>query len=235
MNRGLIQAAQSMANAELRVSSIAANLANVSTPGFKRQTTALQRFELPHLPNQTPRAVLVPKTDVAFSQGSLAQTGREMDLALRGEGFFVVDDQSQGTLLTRNGVFMLREDGNIVNDYGQPLAWKRRSGLLDQLLPVEVNTLGEVRQEGELKGLLDIRAYANPQDLQMNAAGDWIARDDAPELPPDVEVLQGFLEKSNASAVDQLVGMISAQRSYERNAQVIQSIAENYQRLSRPS
>lgn len=233
MNRGLIAAAQSMANSELRVSSIAANLANASTPGYKRVQTAQSRFEVPGVDGRSPRTAIVSRSETAYAQGLIRPTGRNLDLALKGDGFFVLDSPD-GELLTRNGVFLIDDQGTLVSEQGFAVAWEQRSGLLEHALPLVVNQEGLVIQDKREIGRLAVRAYRDNALLVPNGNGQFTAPRGAQEIAPDALVMQGSLESSNAVAVEQLVDMIAAQRAYERSAKVIQTISQNYQRLTRP-
>lgn len=222
-----------MANAELRVGSIAANLANVSTPGYKRVQSALQRFEVPGEDGRSARTALVPAQTTSFAQGIVKNTGRDLDFALRGDGFFVLDGE-EGETLTRNGVFLISDQGELVSDEGTPVAWQTRSGQLDPSVSLTVSGEGEVLQGERVIGKLALRAYKDTSLLEPTGNGDFKIPFELEELTPDVLVIQSALEGSNSVAIDQLVNMITAQRSYERSAQVVKTISENYQRLSRP-
>ena len=177
---------------------------------------------------------LATENHVDFSQGELSRTGRALDLALDGEGFFAIDTPD-GEVYTREGSFRLTPDGTLVSEEGLPVAWDSLSGSIDPTgFPVEVDGEGTVRQGVDEIGRLRIANFADSSRLSLNADGYWQAPPRLAEAAHSATVHQGALEDSNASGVEELVAMISVQRSFESVARVMSKIEDSYSRLTRP-
>ena len=231
MNVGLYRSAVAMMNHQRHMESIAGNLANLGTRGFKRGGTAFHGIELRG--NHGPIRGLASRYEIDFSQGNLHRTGRELDLALQGEGFFAVESPN-GEVYTRDGVFHMSE-GVLVNDKGYPVAWEGDRAVLDPAgLPVVVDEFGTLRQGGNSIGQLKIVNFQDPNQLRQDRNGFWVAQPGAEPATSTANVVQYALEESNATGVEEMIAMIGVQRSFETVANTVQSIAESYQRLTRP-
>jgi flagellar basal body rod protein FlgG len=232
MNVGLFRAAVAMASSQKELETMASNLANVGTTGYKRGSSAAQEFELQRA--RGPVRGLALETAVDFSQGELVRTERPLDLALFGEGFFAVESPA-GEVYTRDGSFHLTETGVLVTEEGNPVAWETQYGQIDPTgLPIVVDGNGGVKQGTQDMGRLRVVAFADQRALSLDRFGNWIAPANLREVAHDAQVHQGALEQSNASAVDELVAMIGLQRHFEAVAGVMSSIEESYRRLTRP-
>ena len=217
---------------ERQLGAIAGNLANVDTPGFKRGVSATHEFRLP-----VAREVrgLVEAQRVDFSQGELERTGRDLDLALFGEGFFAVEGP-EGEVYTRDGSFHVDPGGTLVDGMGAPLAWAERRAPVDPAgLPITVDGDGAVRQDGRLLGRLRIVAFRDPQGLVPDGAGNWRAPVGLAETTATAVVHQRALERSNATGIEEMVAMIEVQRAFQASANVFGNIQESYRRLTRPT
>jgi flagellar basal-body rod protein FlgG len=146
------------------------------------------------------------------------------DLAIAGEGFFVVQT-AQGERYTRNGRFTVDRDGRLVTGNGEPV--------LGGGGPLEVPggqfavlRDGSVVAEGNVIGRLQVVRFVDPSKLEHKGNSLLAAARDqtAEPLPPEsVEVVQGSLETSNVDPIDALVDMIAAQRAFEIEARVMQT------------
>lgn len=213
--------------------SIAGNLANLGTNGFKRTRTAHHEFDVPRAaaPGGSVRGMNVVN-QVDFSQGELNRTGRPLDLALWGEGFFAVEGP-RGEVYTREGSFHTTSEGVLVTEDGRPLAWDERSTAIDPTgLPVEIDGEGTVRQGTNELGRLRIVNFQDPAGLRQDRNGYWSAAADLPRAAHAAVVHQGALEESNSSGVDELVAMVDVQRSFETVARVMSAIEESYSKLT---
>ena len=232
MNAGLHRAALSMRAHQRSLDAIAANLANVGTTGYKRVRTAEHQFEVSRAHGSV--RGLANESRVDFGQGELQRTGRDLDLALQGAGFFAVDG-ARGEVYTREGSFHLTAQGELVTDDGQPLAWEERSVPLDPVgLPIEVDGEGTVRQGQVEIGRLRIVNFADAGRLRLDRDGYWSAPASLRHAAHEATVHQGALEDSNALAVEELVAMVDVQRSFETVARVMSSIEDSYRTLTRP-
>jgi flagellar basal-body rod protein FlgF len=203
------------------------NLANASTPGFKRTRTTFQQL----LDNATSRAApgesggrLSPSNSIDFAQGVLTPTGRGLDLALEGDGFFVLETPD-GPLYTRSGKFRTNGEGQLVDPVGRlvsgdsgPITVPPTASTMDLV----VSRDGRVSVGSQSLGKLKVVTFADASQLTPVGGGCFQAARSA--TVRDVEgavVHQGFFESSNVSVVEELVGLISVTRLYEANLKSI--------------
>lgn len=200
---------------------IAHNLANVSTNGYKRQyndfAKSLQTLESETEDEQVPAL----RTVYDFSQGRFTQTGRSLDVALCGKGFFVIET-TQGPRYTRNGMFQLDSNGQLVDLGGRFVAGKsgpitipptvspsqinisNEGAITANGLPIDQFQLVDF-QENEEKLIADgMNCFFAPEDVEPMEAENIITK-------------QGFQESSNVKMVEELVDMITVSRLYEAN------------------
>jgi flagellar basal-body rod protein FlgF len=230
MNRGLYSGVEAMAAAEKRLESIATNLANVSVHGYKRRGTATESFDRA-LAGSVERHVRT-RTRIDYAQGALESTGEPFDLALAGAGFFALETP-QGEAYTRGGRFHLDAAGTLQTQEGFPVAWEGARGTIDpQGEEVRVDPDGQVWQGSVQAGRLRLVDFAQPARLQPDRMGYLHASADAAPRAREGEVRQGHLERSNVSALDEMVALISTQRSYESAAKLMSSIEQGYRRLT---
>ena len=232
MNVGLYRSAVAMAAQQRRLDSIAANLANVGTVGFKRGVTASHEVEV-----QRPRGKVRGVTTLAevdFQQGNLQRTGRELDVALHGPGFFAIEGPD-GEAYTRDGSFHLTEVGALVNEEGFSVAWDELRGAIDPVgAPLVIDEAGNVRQGVDDVGKLRVVDFADEHQLSHDAYGLWEAPRGVQPQPSEARVHQYALEDSNANSVEEMVDMITVQRSFESVARVFQAIDHTYEQLTKP-
>jgi len=232
MTVDLYRTAVSMAAAQRQVETIASNLANAGTTGFKRDTAAAHLFSLPKGTRRVEGLATVDQVD--FTQGELVRTGRPYDLALFGRGFFALEGKD-GEVYTRDGQFFATSQGILVSDDGLPVAWDSFQTPIDPTgLPVVVDGDGTARQGPTEIGRLRLVDFADPQRMYQVGDGHWHAPADLKEVAHDAVVHQGALEQSNASAVEELVAMIAVQRAYDVTASAFSTIEQSYRRLTRP-
>jgi len=221
-----------MAAHEGRLNVLASNLANIGTTGFKRELATAHEQQL--LRRLGPVSGVVNRSEVDFGQGTLQRTGRPLDLALNGDGFFVVEGP-RGELFTREGAFHTTQDGVLVMSDGLPVAWEEQRGAIDTTgLPVVVDHEGNVRQGQFTIGRLRIVDFDDRSGLQRRADSYWEAPATLRQVTPTAVVHQGALEGSNANPMEELIAMITLQRSYEATSSAFSGLAETYQRLTRP-
>jgi flagellar basal-body rod protein FlgG len=256
--RALFTAATGMEAQQTRIDTIANNLANVNTTGFKKvrpefedlfyETLAApgsQDASGAALPSgvQIGHGVKLAATTRVVSQGERVQTGRDLDLAIEGEGYFQVQNTNGETLYTRDGSFQRDRDGNLTT----------RTGLLvspNVQIPPDVRDV-TIRADGTVSGVpagqtqptvlgqLEVARFANPAGLKA-LGGNLLAPSDAsgdPEVGTPGQngfgaISQGFIESSNVNMAEELVRMILAQRAFEVNSRVIQASDEMLQRAA---
>lgn len=233
MANGVYVAAQGAAVQAKRMEVLSNNIANVDTTGFKPEvilaqsggTQVAQRGYDYGDNNFTEigNSVSLVGTPTDFSQGTLNVTGRNLDFALQGEGFFVVqrDDQQ---LLTRAGNFDLNSAGILTTDRGEPVLDAGGSQItLNPNEPWTLSSNGQIQQTGNIVEL----AIVKPQSLgDLVKVGSNLYRplaDVAAVAPEDRMTAQGYLEASGMNPVSGMMEMISASRAFEANVHMIQN------------
>jgi len=188
---------------------IAHNLANVSTAGYKRKCSTFSKSLMAQgagtIEETGGEAELYATFD--FSQGTFVGTGRSLDFALHGKGFFVVETPD-GPLYTRNGMFRLDQNGQIADSSGRTVA--------GQAGPISIPPGTGLSQ---ISVSSDGNISADKED-ELIAAGlnCFMAPETAvPQPPENLLVRQGFQESSNVQMVEELVDMIMVTRLYEAN------------------
>ena len=206
---------------------IANNLANVNTTGFKRQRgdfLSALRTQLASS-DPIPSAQIEMKQTVDFSQGNLIQTGRSLDLALAGKGFFVIETPD-GPRYTRNGSFQVNATGQLVDSQGRMVAGEGGPIVVPagtDLSRLYIGTDGQISAGSIRIGSLRVVDFGDQQG-QIEPVGAGCFQAPAGVVPAaitNVVVKQGFQESSNVQMVQELVDMISVSRLYEANLRVL--------------
>jgi len=246
--RALKIAATGMSAQQMRVEVISNNLANMSTTGYNARRAEFADLHY----QQATRAGTINAADgtvlptgvqlglgvrpasvtVQLSQGSLAATGGDLDMAIEGAGYFEVTLPSGLSGYTRDGGLKRSADGLIVNSEGYPV-------VPDITIPtdarsVAINAEGEVyayfndRVEPELLGQFTLATFTNPKGMEAIGSNLFLetgASGPALVSSPGEDGLgvlrQGYLEDSSVDAVREITELIEAQRGYELNAKVI--------------
>lgn len=221
------------------------NLANVSTPGFRAQLSALRAVPVdgPSLPTRTLVAASTPGANM--SQGPLNYTGRPLDVALQQDGFLAIQLEDGGEAYTRNGSIQVSADGQLMVQ-GRPLMGDggpieippqaeitlAADGTISALNPGDPpNTIAQV---GRLKLVkADVREVVRGDDglFHLSAAAQQ-QRGNALPNDPEVRIMPGVLEGSNVKPVETMVDMIANARRFEMQMKVIHSVDENAQRAN---
>jgi flagellar basal-body rod protein FlgG len=240
-----------MTGQQFNIDTIANNLANVNTTGFKQmradfedllyQTQVLAgtpATEATVIPTgvQVGHGVKPAATQKIFTQGALQSTGNTADLAIEGEGFFRVL-QYDGTYgYTRDGSFKIDSNGQLVSSNGYKLMPEivLPEGFVNDSLSISQDGRVTVKVAGSDDpievGQIEIFRFVNPAGLESigenllkvtNASGEPIPG--RPGFEGMGKTLQKFLEMSNVSVVKEMVNMIVAQRAYELNSRAIQT------------
>jgi len=199
------------------------NLANVSTTGYKRRRNAFSKSLTAQGAGMEESGKVDLNTTFDLSQGQITQTGRSLDFAICGQGFFVIETPA-GPLYTRNGIFRLDQNGQIVDSAGRivagesgPISIPSTAGLSQ----INVSSDGSINAAGLPVGkfkLVDFKDKDNKD--QLTAAGlNCFKIPESVKLEPaeNLIVKQGFQESSNVQMVEELVDMIMVTRLYEAN------------------
>ncbi|MHC4359755.1 MAG: flagellar hook-basal body protein [Planctomycetota bacterium] len=206
---------------------IAHNLANVSTAGYKRRCNTFSKSLTAQGAGTTAETGDVADLYATFdfSQGSFIETGRSLDFALCGKGFFVIETPD-GPLYTRNGMFRLDQNGQIVDSAGRivagqdgPISIPPEVGLSQ----ISASSDGTLSAAGATVGKFKLVDFKD-KESELVAAGlnCFQAPETAvPQPPENLVVKQGLQENSNVQMVEELVDMIMVTRLYEANIKFI--------------
>ena len=207
------------------------NLANVSTVGYKRISNSFSQVLQAQEDSETGSSESTTLDLVLdFSQGSIIETGRPLDFALYGKGFFVIET-TDGPLYSRNGTFMTNENGQIVDTDGHIVAGQAGPITIPVNMgpsQVSVSSEGSVSAGGTTIGKFKLVDFKDDEDILTAVGASCFA---APEniQPADAEnlvVKQGYQEASNVKLIDELVDMIMVTRLYEANMKSISAQSE---------
>ena len=228
MIRGLYSAAGGMQATSQQQDAVAHNLAHSMKPGYLRE---IVRFDA----TEPADGIQPPATSVHtdFSPGSMNHTGNKLDLALKGPGFFSVQGPT-GPVYTRNGVFQMSPNGQLVTVDGLPAMGT--GGPIDlppQALNIEVQNDGTIVADGIEVGQLRIVNFQDPSQLQRAGTTYFTAPPDATTGQPP-EVFQGYKEVSNSTLVQEMVQMIAGVRHFEAAQRALRSIADAVANNTRP-
>jgi flagellar basal-body rod protein FlgG len=254
--QALQTAATGMAAQELSVQVIANNIANMQTTGYKKQTAAFQDLIYQHVrrigAQSSDQGTILPigidigggvktvGTPRLMTQGTLSQTGGDLDLAITGNGFFKIQMPDGTFQYTRDGTFQMDNQGRIVNAQGN---------LLQPTITIPQNASGlTVNQQGQVSvtlpgqtnstivGQINLTRFVNQaglmptgNNLYQETPASGPPQDGLPNLEGYGMITQGSLEQANVDVVSEMSNMIAAQRAYEMNAKVISAADEMLQ------
>ncbi|MEM8914833.1 MAG: flagellar hook-basal body complex protein [Pseudomonadota bacterium] len=220
---------------------IANNMANLNTPAFKLnallQTETVRTPESPRLQNAAPLSMVADMAVVRdTAQGSLRQTGNNLDIALQGEGYLVVGSNG-GPRYTRNGHLALSADRQLVDINGLPVLDRDNQPIA---IPDNAGDLA-IAKDGTISGdagqIAQIRVVQFTDEHGVVPLGGGLhVSNDLPEDATDTQILQGQLEESNVKAILEMTRLIDVTRSYTSIASFLKDEQERQrsaiQRLS---
>lgn len=259
MIRSLDIGATGMLAQQLNVDTISNNIANMTTTGFKRQKAAFrdlmyQNIDRPGTASSSADTRLPTGLQVGLgvqtgsvyrihSQGPMAPTENSLDIAIRGEGFFQIEMPNGETTYTRDGTFQMNENGEIVTLQGYTVS--PAIAIPEDATQIDINESGEVlvkipgQPNSQNVGQIQLASFANPAGLEA-LGNNLYGETDASGAPTIGEagdqnygtILQGALEQSNVNVVDEMTQLISAQRAYEMNSNIITTSDEMLRTVS---
>jgi flagellar basal-body rod protein FlgF len=230
MDHGLYMGVAAMRSAEKRMEALTANLANASSPAYKRQSSATRAFDVGVGEKKHREVAASSSTD--FSQGLIERREDPMAMALEGGGFFAVETPT-GEAYTRNGVFRLDDQGELLTGEGHPVAWSGARGRVQPTgEPVTIDGTGKVRQGSSELGALKLVDFADKSKLTIDRDGYWHAAPGQATQEPTAYVHQFAIERSNSESIDELVALIKVQRDFESASGVMRTIDQSYRRLN---
>lgn len=232
---------------DVALSTISNNMANASTTGFKEERAVFEdlMYQIQRQPGgQSSQNTQLPSglqlgtgtrivgTQKMFTQGDIETTDQTLDVAINGRGMFQITLPSGELAYTRDGTFQIDSEGNLVNSNGYLL--EPNIVVPDQASTITIGTDGTVTavSEGDTEGqeigtittvdfinYAGLQAMGNNLFLETDASGAPV--EGTPSLDGFGSLVQGALESSNISIVEEMVDMIATQRAYEMNSKVI--------------
>lgn len=250
MIKAMYTAASGMQAQQTEVDVIAHNLANVNTNGYKRSQTNFEdllylQLRAPGTPAggqgssmsglEVGSGSRLVSTSKIFTPGTLAQTGRSLDVTINGDGFFELQGLEGERLFTRDGSFALDRDGTLVDHNGHKL--EPEITIPTDAEAVSIGPTGRVTitVDGEQRSIGDITLvkFVNPAGLASEGGNIYAATENSgdpqtviPGQEGSGELRQGWLERSNVDVATELISLIMAQRAYEVNSRAISSSDE---------
>ncbi|RTL50833.1 MAG: flagellar basal-body rod protein FlgG [Bradyrhizobiaceae bacterium] len=246
--RALYTAATGMAAQELNVQVISNNIANLRTTAYKKQRAQFQDLIYDHVQRVGAQAsdqnTIIPVgidigggvktvgTPRLMTQGTLSPTGGDLDIAIRGEGYFKIQMPDNTYAYTRDGSFTTDGTGRIVNAQGNPV--QPTITIPQNASQLTINPQGQVSvllpgsTTPTVLGQIGLTRFINKAGLQ--SIGDNLFTDTPASGPPQDglatadgygDMQQGNLEQANVEVVSEMSDLIAAQRAYEMNAKVV--------------
>ncbi len=258
--RALSIASTGMAAQQTNVETIANNLANMNTTGFKQQRAEFQDLLYQNI--QTPGAQTSDQGTYApngiqigagvrtaaiyrvTTQGDLQSTSNPYDVAIQGSGYFRIQQADGTDAYTRSGNFSLSPQGQLITQDG--LVVQPGIAIPANTLNVQINAQGQVNatvagnNTPQTVGQLELTRF--PNEAGLNAIGNNLLLETPASGSPQAgvpgstgygTVQQGYLETSNVKSVDEITALITAQRAYEMNSKVISAADQMLQQTAR--
>ncbi len=216
MLKGLFVSKAGMLAQQRRLEVAANNLANANTLGFKRTQISFTKMLGAMLDETTDENRVPGTTTIDFSSGTLKKTGNPLDVAIQGDGFFVLQGP-EGEVFTRNGNFTLNEQGELVSQNGWPVLTSQGVIQITNGEEVAINQSGEIQVNGKVVGTLRIAVFNNPETLQpLNNSLFTATNGYYRELDPsEIFVQPGHLETSNVNPLSEMIQLIDINRNFE--------------------
>lgn len=243
MLKGLYTAYTGMINEQHRMDTMTNNLANANTVGYKKEGATSQSFDsvlalkikdesiglqnVKRLGYNNP-GVKIGENYTDYTQGSFRVTDNTYDLALAGEGFFVIEFTNKAgetsTMYTRAGQFTLNREGYLVTEDGDyVLDTQNRRIRLNTLIDSKIRSDGTISQNGVDVARIQVADFEDYNYLEKYGETYYRPIEGATRINGDAEVKSGYLEMANVQIVSEMVNLISITRAYESNQKIIQT------------
>lgn len=225
MIKGIYSSGSGMQPRLMRLDVIANNVANADTTGYKKDNIFVQIMKDAGVAQSTGQGELAGldvKEFTDFSEGSLRPTSNPFDIAIQGEGFFVLDTPD-GMRYTRNGNFRIDENGDVVNASGYLLQGAGGKISIPNADKVQQNDIsitkgGEIFLGKQPLGKIRLVTFTDMQKLLKSSGTVFMSE----ETPKDVKasdesttIRQGYLEESNVEALSEMVQLVELSRGFE--------------------
>ncbi|HAX72550.1 MAG TPA: flagellar basal body rod protein FlgG [Firmicutes bacterium] len=252
MLRSMYSGVSGLKTQQIKMDTIANNIANVNTVGFKQGDVYFKEMLSQDLGSSSAGApfnrevglgVSVGAIDTKFIQGALQSTGRELDFAIQGDGFFTVQTESGDTMYTRDGIFTWDSEGvlrttdghKVLGKDGQPIN-KQVQEVDEEGNPLTDKTGNPVMRDlttNELMESFQINTFNNPAGLQK-AGNNYYVESSISGQPQAYEgssIVSGAVEMSNVDLSTEFTNMIITSRAFQANSRTITTSDEMLQEL----
>jgi flagellar basal-body rod protein FlgG len=254
MLRALYTAASGMEAQQLNIDTIAHNMANINTSGFKLRKAQFQDLLYQNIrqagaantsTTEIPVGLQVGlgtrpiATEIIFTPGDISKTESDTDIAIQGQGFFQIRQANGQIAYTRSGNFHLNRDGNVVTSEGDlldpPITIPQDQNGITIGVGGQVSVKTAGQNEWQQVGDIKLASFQNPSGLQSigksllvptQSSGDAVVG--TPGENGLGTLAHKYLEQSNVSVVEEMVNMIVSQRAYEANSKVIRTADEMF-------
>lgn len=235
MIKGLYRSASAMIPRIKRQETIANNLANATAPGFKRDmmfTKELTRAEKKQAVTKSDwQSPMIDQIYTDQSQGVLDRTDNPLDMALEGNGFFLLEGEDGEQYLSRAGNFLISPDGFLVNASGNRVLSDGGPIALESG-DITVAQDGQISANGAEVARIRVVELDDPSTLQKAGDSEFFVPEGIElRAAVDFAIREGYLETSNVDAVREMVDMITSYRSYEADAQALKTQDESLEKL----
>ncbi len=257
--RSLDIGATGMLAQQINVDVISNNIANMNTTGYKRQRASFadlmyQNIQRPGSTSSDAGTTVPSGLQIglgvrsgaiyrSFAQGTLQVTENPLDLAINGTGFFQIELPDGQTAYSRDGTFQVNENGQLVTSNGYPV--EPGITIPSNAIGIEINASGEVLVsiDGQPAlsnvGQIQLASFINPAGLEaigdnlfLETQASGTATTGNPAEDQFGNIRQGILEQANVNVVEEITRLISAQRAYEMNSNVISTSDEMMQTVT---
>lgn len=216
---------------------ISHNLANADSTGFREEMHRFRSVEVTNSPLPSRAFVVDASVATNFSEGPLKFTGRNYDVAIQGRGFFAVQGADGAESYTRDGSFQLSPEGVLLTRSGRPVIGDGGPITIppdNEIVIGKDGSISAIPATGDKNAVNVVGRLklVNPDEATLERGEDGLFRvaGGAPApLDEFVQVAGGYLEGSNVNVVDQMTQMISVQRQFEMQMQVLRRAEANDQ------
>lgn len=223
MIKGIYTAGRSLEHRIKNIDVIANNLANLGTTGYKR--------EVPFTEVLNSYGEISIRKVTSQLQGDILQTSSQLDLAISGDGFFVVKGKDGEKELTRDGRFRLDDEGFLVNANGQKVVGQNGEVSIEETLlakdsVINITKGGEIRIGEHTIDTLLILKVDNDESLMRGGGSNFLMGDQEYHAAEEgsYQISQGFLEESNSNPILEMESMISINKEYETAQKIIAAL-----------
>lgn len=214
---------------------ISNNLANSNTIGYRKTRYFTEVLDEQIDSEGSPRSTRSIEQWNDQSTAEMKRTENPLDVAIDGQGFFVVSDPESGeSSYTRAGQFTLDNDRTLRTANG--LLVEGTNGPIDipqDAATIEVRKNGEILADGQLVGAIRVVQFEDPDSLIQHQGASFLPGEQIPQDIEEPQILQGFLEMSNVDVVNAMVELVQHSRLYEMQSKALRTIDQYLQRSGR--